>query len=251
MQMNLLKSFLFSTILLAGSTAYGTITDNGSPAVDPLTLSGGDTAGTVVATVSSEVNLSGGTASNVTMNDTSTFNAISGIVSFQTTLNNSSQGIITGGTFTNVAANDSADLTFGGTAAVNSDLAAQGSSIVNVTGGTLGPFTFANESSNSNFLGGNFGEIFYENNSVGTISGGAIWDTLNVQTTGVISIIGSGFALDGLPVSGNLTSGSGNLVGLLQNGDTLNVSLGINSGTVALIPEPTTTSLALLYALLS
>ena len=42
----------------------------------------------------------------------------------------------------------------------------------------------------------------------------------------------------------------GNIVGTMQNGDTIDFTLGINSGTVALVvPEPTTASLALFMGL--
>ncbi len=251
MKTTLIKIFLFATMLLVGPTANASITDNGVPTADPLTLAGGNTAGSVIANASSEVNLSGGSANNITMDDSSVFNATSGTVVFQTTLNDTSQGDITGGAFKFVAANDSAVLTIGGTVTISNDLGAQGSSTVNVTGGTLGPFTFANNTATLNLLGGNMGQLFYNNSSTGTISGGAVWDTLDVGNDSVVQMLGSGFTLDGSPVSGNLVANTfGNLMGTLQNGDSLDVDLSVfGNGVLTLVPEPATSSMALLIGL--
>ena len=251
MQKSLFSCLLFSLLFFTEHTAFGLVTIDGSPASDPLNIGG--SVGSVVATLSSEVNLLGGTASNVTMNDSSSFTATSGAVSFQSTLNNSAVGDISGGTFTNIATNDTANLTIGGTAFVNGDLGVQGSSTVNVTGGTPGLFMFANDFGTMNILGGDMGMIFYNNNSVGTISGGFGWDTMSVDNNAAVSVLGSGFTLNGSPVSGTLSNTSGSLQGTLQNGDTIDVFLDVfGNGTVQLgaIPEPTSAALVLTAGML-
>ena len=55
MKTTFIKIFLFATMLLVGPTANASITDDGAPTADPLTLAGGNTAGSVIANASSEV----------------------------------------------------------------------------------------------------------------------------------------------------------------------------------------------------
>ena len=68
----------------------------------------------------------------------------------------------------------------------------------------------------------------------------------------MVSVLGSGFTLDGSPVSGTLSGANGNLVGTLQNGDTLDVSLDVfqNGDLVLGVPEPATAGLLVMAGLL-
>ena len=247
---SLLSCLAFSMFAcLISTTSMAAVTIDGMPAADPLDIVG--SVGSVDATLNSEVNLVGGTADNVTMNDSTDFTATSGAVNFQTTLNDSSSGDISGGTFLNIATNDTASLTIGGTATVNGDLGIQGSSIANITGGTPGLFMFANDAATMNILGGDMGMIFYNNSSTGTISGGVSWDSMSVGNDADVSVIGTGFTLNGSPVSGDLTNTSGDLVGTLQNGDTISVSLDVfSNGVVRLAPEPGAAGLMALAGLI-
>ena len=231
---------------IAFTPAHAAVTVNGSPAPDPYTLSSGS-VGSVVATASSEVNITGGTADDVTMNNSSQFTATSGGVNFQTVLNNSAVGNITGGTFGSIATNDNAVLSFGGSASVNNDMAAQGSGVVNISGGNLFFFVFANGSATMNFSGGNMtNQVFYNDSSTGSITGGSFSDTLTAQG-GTVTVAGSGFTLDGSPVSGTLTDTNGSFFGTLQNGGAIDVFLDVfDGGSVILVPEPSAGMLALL-----
>lgn len=64
---------------------------------------------------------------------------------------------------------------------------------------------------------------------------------------GVVTVHGSGFAVDGVPVAiGPVTVPGGRLTGILESGEPLDVAFGVGaSATLLLVPEP---SLALLLA---
>jgi hypothetical protein len=77
-----------------------------------------------------------------------------------------------------------------------------------------------------------------------TLSGGSRLAMLEAKGSSVITLVGSGFAVDGVPVPyGDLAAPTGFLTGTLASGDRLNETLfyqggGSYTGTIRLVPLP-------------
>ncbi|MEM1026590.1 MAG: hypothetical protein AAGJ38_00740 [Planctomycetota bacterium] len=125
---------------------------------------------------------------------------------------------------------------------------------VNVTGGSVGPFLFANAGSTINISGGSVGDLFSANNgsminvsggSIGAsflanagsqvnISGGTLGEGFVAGTNANVNLLGSFFALDGTDITGTLstesstalsTRGGAILTGTLSDGSAFSFTL--------------------------
>jgi len=127
---------------------------------------------------------------------------------------------------------------------VNSGLVSFDTSIILVTGGTVSTGVDGDGSSTVTVLGGTFGSVTGRGNSTVAIRGGLITIIGQVSGNSVVTVFGSGFALDGIPVAfGSLVPMAGQLTGVLQSGESLDAAFSREStGTLLLapIPEPST-----------
>jgi len=153
---------------------------------------------------------------------------------------------------------------FGGR--VSATVNAYGASYITVVGGEIGGPVYSRENSRLDISGGSMGawvqslsssevtisggeiELFVEawDNSRVTISGGTIGGRIAAIRDGLVTLVGSNFAVNGTPVGyGDFASDyatSGTLSGILANGDTLNnpFSLVHPGADITFIPEPGT-----------
>lgn len=138
--------------------------------------------------------------------------------------------------------------------AVEGDFEVNDSSSITMTGGSVGGDLEAFASSTITMTGGAVGDylVAYDDSLV-TLSGGSIGGEVWAWDSSTITIVGSGFEVNGTPVPfGNLTALTGTLTGTLLFGDSLNNVFrqgGYNdgsqvySGTITLVPEPSTAPL--------
>ena len=178
---------------------------------------------------------------------------------------NMSGGLIDG----ELHAYESSQVTFSG-GTINEDVEAQGNSLVNISGGLISRILWAKEnsrvtvsnglinvflsarqSSHVTFSGGTINEYLaaFENSQV-TVSGGSIGE-IGVDDSALLTIEGSDFAIDGIPVGYvTLTSIYGwpydsepyrHLTGTLASGELLDNNFRIGGGaSIVLTPEPCT-----------
>ena len=119
-----------------------------------------------------------------------------------------------------------------------------GASTINVYGGWM-DFLMVDEGSLANIYGGGTwgAAVFSMNESISEINifgcSGLGW--LYADLNGIMTINGSGFAVDGTSVGYVELTGSGQLAGILNNGDAINAFFEIYSnGRIVLVPEPAT-----------
>jgi cysteine-rich repeat protein len=115
-----------------------------------------------------------------------------------------------------------------------------GSSTVTKTGGWSGSL-MAYDSSTVTMSGGTVPSLDALEFSAVTMSGGTA-DSLLAYGSSTIKVVGTDFAVDGVPVPyGNLTALTGTLTGTLASGDPIDASLrqggGNFTGTITLAPE--------------
>jgi hypothetical protein len=115
-----------------------------------------------------------------------------------------------------------------------------GSSIVQMNGGTVGGF-ITDGTSSVNITGGTIqNEIDAQGSSTVTIAGGNIFGDLNPENSSTIFIVGSGFNFPYGPVS----TSSGSLMGTLASGHLLDVFFNIDGEAhLVLVPEASTLAL--------
>jgi len=127
---------------------------------------------------------------------------------------------------------------------IGDDLLAFQNSQVILSGGWVGWCLRASASSQVNMSGGSIVcHLFAKENSQVTLSGGSIGSGLIAQDSGILTIIGSDFAVDGEPFGyGELTSigydeskRSGRLTGILASGDLLDNYFGINGDNAKIV----------------
>jgi hypothetical protein len=134
---------------------------------------------------------------------------------------------------------------------ISSDLEGFGISVVNILGGSIADDLQANDSTTLSLSGGTIGDTFYvSDNSNATMSGGSVGE-LSIFDNSSLTIIGSGFAVDGNPFGyGELTSILGGsyqnepqrrLTGTLDSGESIdNIFYIGNDASIVLVPEPST-----------
>jgi len=118
---------------------------------------------------------------------------------------------------------------------------------VDISGGSMGAWVQSLGSSEVTISGGEI-NLFVEawDNSHVTISGGTIGGRIAAVRDGLITLVGSNFAVNGTPVGYGDFAGdyatSGTLSGILANGDTLNNSFSLvhPGADITFIPEPGT-----------
>ena len=122
------------------------------------------------------------------------------------------------------------------------DLRAEEYSSITMSGGSVGGFLATYDDSSITMSGGSAYGLVGRSSSPITWSGGSVESTLGADLGGSVEIIGTNFMVDGIPVpDGDLTAGIGTLTGTLLSGDSINNIFIIgSSGTITLIPEPTT-----------
>jgi hypothetical protein len=128
-------------------------------------------------------------------------------------------------------------------------LTASGSASVSMSGGTLFGSLFASESAVASVAGGVVGSALATYGSaVVTVRGGAV-GYLRADESSIIRVAGSGFAVNGIPVSeGPLQDSAGTLTGTLSSGESINTFFchsGCSfspheqfTGLITLVPEP-------------
>lgn len=130
---------------------------------------------------------------------------------------------------------------------VNSGLVSFDTSTVLVTGGTVSTGVFGDGTSVVTVVGGMLNSVTGLGSSVVSIKGGQIGQIGQVSGNAVVTVFGSGFALDGVPVDfGALQPIAGQLTGVLQSGEPLDAMFSREAtGTLVLapIPEPSTSVL--------
>lgn len=116
--------------------------------------------------------------------------------------------------------------------------------IFNMHGGTMGTNLYGNYQSCITVSGGHVqGNVSSTIDSSVSISGGTFDGYLHAGDNGLLTIIGSDFAVDGQPAPFGQYVGEreGILTGVLANGDLIdNWYYGTQNGTLILIPEPAT-----------
>lgn len=191
-------------------------------------VSGGTVWTAVTGYGSSTTRITGGflgTAPNHTVNayDSSTIEMSGGTVKYSLKAYDSSHITMSGGTVTN-------------------SLTAHGSATITMTGGTVDSYYLrANESSNVTISGGTVDWLLAQGFSTVTVSGGTIRNELVADGAATITIVGQGFAVDGVHVPyGDLTALTGTLTGTLASGDPVDNAFfqggGDHTGTIALAP---------------
>ncbi len=140
---------------------------------------------------------------------------------------------------------------------VGSVVASQ-ASLVRVRGGTVEGL-WARDYAQLEMSGGETRVVGVEGQATASISGGSVESNLIARDEAVITVLGSTFALDGVPVfSGPIASEGGSLSGWLSDGSHLEVRAWAGSdcanasadeevcgsGTIVLVPEPDALSLA-------
>jgi hypothetical protein len=149
---------------------------------------------------------------------------------------------------------------------VSGSVNAYGASHIAVVGGEIGGPVYSREDSRFDISGGLMGawvqslgssevtigggeiNLFVEawDNSRVTISGGTIGGRIAAIRDGLITLVGSNFAVNGTPVGyGDFTSDyarNGTITGTLENGDVLNNPFILNGFTadITFVPEPGT-----------
>lgn len=145
-------------------------------------------------------------------------------------------------------------------AGLGSILFARDNSIVNFFSGSLGNDLYAEDNSVVNVSGGAISyRIIAKNNSVVNISGGHVIQELRVfgsaqvaysggsfdlgiivGENGILTIEGTDFAVDGIPVDfSKVNISSGHITGMLDSGDILDTDFSIlDSAQIYLMPEP-------------
>jgi hypothetical protein len=111
-----------------------------------------------------------------------------------------------------------------------------------VDGGETGGLS-AYDSSSIAVSGGTVGALEAWGSSIITVSGGTLGNYLNASDSSIITIVGSGFEVDGVPVPyGGLTVQTGTLAGTLASGDPINNVFhqggGPYTGTITLTRRP-------------
>jgi len=142
-------------------------------------------------------------------------------------------------------AHDTSSITMSG-GTVTGNLEAHGSSLVTMSGGTVGDLE-AHGSSLITMSGGvSLANLEASDSSVITWTGGSVSDDVGTaDSSATIVIDGTGFAVGGVPVPyGDLAGLPGILTGTLASGDPINNPIW-GSGTITLIPEPSTALLLL------
>lgn len=136
---------------------------------------------------------------------------------------------------------------------VRQHLEADGNSKIHLIGGAIRQDLAAYEDSRIIMDGGTiewYARIFDDAQLVW--SGGTIGGEIGLYGNSVLEIYGSDFALDGLPISGELKGLFGRLTGTLDDGSIINndIHLYHQNTKIVLIPEPATVALLLLGAAL-
>jgi hypothetical protein len=176
-----------------------------------------------------------------------------GSIGFYLATYQNSQANIYGGYVYNLAANDSSKVTMSG-GSVGDSLYAHDSSQVTISGGSVAHGLSADNSSQVTMSGGSVELLYANDSSHVNWSGGIIaFDSYPIMLDGqaILTIIGSDFAINGNPFGyGEITSilGGGysgeslrTLTGTLANGDIINNQFQIGDyASITLVPEPAT-----------
>ena len=163
----------------------------------------------------------------------------------------SSQVDISGGSIRQLLALGSSRVSFYG-GSIGEALAAHGSSQVDISGGSIGGLLDACYSSQVHISGGSIGTyLFAWHSSQVHISGGYVGGSLFADYEGILTILGSDFAVDGVPFGyGELTSILGSdsfdpdeptrhLTGTLASGELIGNDFYIgHDAKIVLIPAP-------------
>lgn len=251
-----------ATISLSGGATYGLTAYDSSTSI----ISGGGMSyAGVRAYNSSTINMSGGSVNFLHVYDTSGVSISgggvgeAGLQSFDHSTVTMSDG---SGFF--ALAQDFSALDFSG-GVLGQGLMSQGSATVTMSGGEVGPhgppyggLSRLTASGNSTFImsggtlgtedpGWYFGILSAHDSASFTLSGGMLLGNtwIEAEDSSLIKIVGNAFAVDGAPVAyGNLIALNGVLTGMLANGGSLNNLFyqggGSHTGTIRLVPEPST-----------
>jgi hypothetical protein len=148
-----------------------------------------------------------------------------------------SQINVTGGGVYYLCANDNSQVNFSG-GRVGGELKTRGNSQVNISGGSVAHHLYAQDNSWVTISGGFTGTM---------MSAGG-----NYESTSIIEILGSDFAVNGMSVGygeidrGGWNSVSGTLSGMLANGDLFDCAINIRGDSkIVLAPVPTPGALTL------
>jgi hypothetical protein len=240
------EGFLYDTsqvFVVSGGTVTGLLAyDNSS-----VTISGG-TVNTLESQGNSQVTISSGSAvtcrargsSHITKSGGSS-NALWALESGHVTMS--------GGSASAMFALDSGQITMS-IGSLSSDLGAQHNGQITMTGGTVGGQVYAYNNSQVTISGGSVNGWMSVINGNIDWSGGTISQDLRLQETGSLTIHGSNFAIDGIPIGfGTIISTLGGayesepyrrLTGSLANGNIINNQFRIgNTAEMVLISEPT------------
>lgn len=217
-----------AVITLSGGSVRGvTAEDSSSVILAGGTVTGDSYVGAIVlARDFSSVVLNDGSISGISMRDFSNIVMSGGEVSGRLSVNHSSRADISGGTIDSLhLSSDSPASITGG---VISSLEIVGGAPVSITGGTIG--------------------LLANYDATATLEGGTVSEMHVFSDYSTLSIRGSGFAVDGIPVPyGDLTPLTGTLTGTLASGDAISSAFTredfFSPGTITLIPEPSTTLL--------
>lgn len=153
-----------------------------------------------------------------------------------------SGGLILGGAGIFMGGSSSFLMTGGG----SDYLTVQDSAFAHITGGGVGEGLRVRESATVLVSGGSIGGFSFafvavSDAGVLTWTGGVIGASLTASDGGVVRIVGSDFAVDGVPVGyGVLQGPGGEVTGTLANGTDFAVTAIQDGGTIVLVPEPST-----------
>lgn len=143
---------------------------------------------------------------------------------------------------------DSRAVVYGGT--IGEGLFSGGNSWVTVLGGIVGIEVDALENSRIDISGGIFNYVIAGGYGELNISGGTFKNELTVIDDSIMTIYGTGFAINGLSVGyGPITASSGILTGTLASGELINNNFICENANIVLVPEPGTVLLLGLGAL--
>lgn len=126
---------------------------------------------------------------------------------------------------------------------------AGGSSTLTMNGGQVDGFVGAFSAARVAVHGGSMSDVLANDRGEIVVTGGTIASTVYARDDSQVWIVGSGFAIDGVPTGlGDIVATSGVLTGVLENGDALNVAfrqgelatgqIAPLTGTITLAPEP-------------
>lgn len=209
-----------SSLVMDGGAVGGALFAHGQ---SELTLNAGTVGGQLSAYGESHVTVNGGQGEVASANDSSTFT-------------------MTGGTLVWLNVYQNATVHVSGGTIGASGFSAHDDSIVVMSGGTVTEDLTAGDAAQLELSGGSVeGRLVAGVSARVTWRGGSVEGAVSARDSSTIDVVGSGFAMDGVPVPyGVIEAEFGTLTGMLESGEPVDkfVSNFGTTGTIALVPEP-------------